>query len=140
MKKTNEFTTKEYGEIDIFEAAGNRRKAQQTVHSKLTMTVKGHKEKNTHFEDVDLSKWHVYGLEWTPTYLVWTIDGRTVFHYEKSHTITQLAQGQWTFDEPFFLILNQSVGDGQWECMQPQTKKVYETRIDWVRVYQKRDK
>lgn len=39
-----------------------------------------------------------------------------------------LEEGQWSFDRFFFIILNQSVGYGNWHAPDPQA--IYETEID----------
>ena len=45
---------------------------------------------------------------------------------------------QWPFDKSdFYLILNQSVGDGSW-AKPVDTTHTYQMEIDWIRVYQKR--
>lgn len=80
-------------------------------------------------------KWHVYGLEWTPHTLVTSIDGETTGCYLKSDDPVKLEEGQWSFDRSFFIILNQSVGYGNWHAPDPQA--IYETEFDWVRIYQR---
>ena len=127
-----------YGEIDIFEAFGNLGVAQHTVHNHLTAVLQKKGPKNMFHIKTSLNKWHIYGLEWTPEMLRFTIDGKTTAVYLKSDDKQLLADGQWTFDRPFFLILNQSVGDGSQPCLVPDTKHTYETQFDWIRVYQKR--
>lgn len=133
MKPSEGNVGRDYGEIDIFEACGDMGLAQQTVHSKLTLQ----KRQNYSFrKSISMNKWHIYGVEWTPTQLTFYIDGVSVGSYEKSRNQSDLANGQWTFDRPFYLIVNQSVGDGATESMQPQLSRRYETQVDWVRVYQ----
>lgn len=126
-----------YGEIDIVEMFGDQGLAQQTVHNHITTILKRGRQFNTN-KRIPLNKWHVYGLEWTPEYLAFYIDGELTKTFYKSKDSKELADGQWTFDRPFYLILNQSVGDGKYECMIPNTNHVYETRFDWIRVYQKK--
>ena len=48
-----------------------------------------------------------------------------------------LAKGQWPFDKEFYIILNQSVGNGSWAADADVTH-TYATHFDWVRVYQKK--
>ena len=67
---------------------------------------------------------------------MWFVDGKEVGRYEKSTDASQLAQGQWPFDKHFHIILNQSVGNGSWAA-NADVNHIYETRFDWVRVYQK---
>ncbi|MGI6222580.1 MAG: glycoside hydrolase family 16 protein [Prevotella sp.] len=125
----------DYGEIDIVEGCGNLGAAQQTVHSKLNVTLKKKYKKNSFRTSVAMNKWHVYGMEWTPTSITFTIDGKVTGTYEKATDKSVLAEGQWTFDRPFYLIVNQSVGDGNTESMVPKTNRRYETQFDWIRVY-----
>ena len=126
----------DYGEIDIVEGCGNLGVAQQTVHSKLNVTLKKKYKRNSFRTSLDMSKWHVYGVVWTPVQITFTIDGKVTGVYAKATDKTVLAEGQWTFDRPFYLIINQSVGDGRTAGMAPMTNRRYETQFDWIRVYQ----
>lgn len=124
-----------YGEIDIFETFGDDGIAHQTVHNHRTFAL-GKKEDNIFPHHIDVTKWHVYGVEWTPDYIMFSIDGETTGYFEKSTDPELLAEGQWTFDRPFYIIINQSTGQKGWH--EPDETATYETEFDWVRVYQKR--
>ena len=120
------------GEIDIFEQINTEQKAYSTVHSAWT---KSHPDE-THSGNVNLSmdRYHVYALEWEKDVLTFFADGKQVYQYKKQND----SQEQWPFDKSdFYLILNQSVGDGTWAKM-PDVMHTYEMRIDWIRVYQKK--
>jgi beta-glucanase (GH16 family) len=134
MRPQSDGTPYRYGEFDIFEAFGADGIARQTIHSHRSAILKKQKI-STFSKKVSVGKWHVYGLEWTPEYILLTIDGRATSYYGKSTELLQLEEGQWGFDRPFFLILNQSVGTKNWNT--PNTNRVYETRFDWIRVYQR---
>ncbi|MCQ2095663.1 MAG: beta-N-acetylglucosaminidase domain-containing protein [Bacteroidaceae bacterium] len=122
------------GEIDIWETIDNATSSWHTVHSKWTYTLgKGGNSKSLGGMDYDL--WHVYRMDWDENSITWYADGMKVWTYHKSTDESQLAQGQWPFDQPFYLILNQSVGNGSWAA-NADTKFTYETEFDWVRVYQ----
>jgi beta-glucanase (GH16 family) len=123
-----------YSEIDIMESYGARACSFHTAHTELTRSDRRHGEANSFRRHVDITQWHVYGIEWTEKYIVWTVDGETVGVYRKSTDARLLAKGQWTFDRSFFLLLNQSVGNGAYGTS-PDVNVVYETYIDWVRVY-----
>ena len=70
--------------------------------------------------------------------LFMTIVGILTSVSSKSSDRREIDEGQWTFDRPFYLLLNQSVGDnGMNEYLSPNIHTVYETRFDWIRVYQK---
>ena len=128
-----------YSEIDILEVFGNRKISSHTAHSELTTKHKAHGQRNTFNHPCDVTKWHVYGVIWTPESIVWTVDGVKVGEYKKTSDAALLAAGQWSFDYPLFIVLNQSVGLGGFDYFMPQTDKVYETQFDWVRVYARRD-
>lgn len=120
------------GEIDIFEQINTEQKAYSTVHSAWT---KSHPDE-THSGNVNLSmdRFHIYALEWEKDVLTFFADGKQVYQYKKQND----SQEQWPFDKSdFYLILNQSVGDGTWAKM-PDVMHTYEMRIDWIRVYQKK--
>lgn len=127
-----------YGEIDIFESFGAKRESNHNIHSELTIKNRSHRQKNSFRKSVDVNHWHIYGIEWDKDKVIWYVDGVRVGSYYKSDDSKLLSQGQWTFDRPFFLLLNQSVGDGRYGLV-PDITKVYETEFDWVRVYQKRN-
>lgn len=125
------------GEIDIFESIDDEGVAYHTVHTNWTYNLGHRSDPLSHFsEKMTVGSWHVYGLEWTETALTWTVDGQVMGTYEKSSNANALAQGQWPFDHPFYLILNQSVGNGSW-AKQADTSYTYATYFDYVRVYQR---
>lgn len=125
------------GEIDIFESIDAQNRAYHTVHSHWTYTL-GHKNdpQSSFNETVNVADWHVYGVEWTADRITWTVDGHEVGSYSKSTEANKLNNGQWPFTKPFYLILNQSVGNGSW-ASNPDVNYTYETRFDYIRVYQK---
>lgn len=122
------------GEIDIWETIDNQDVAYHTVHSHWTYDLKnggnGGNEACT-----QNGEWHTYGLMKEADRLTWYVDGNQVFTYAKSTDDSQLSQGQWPYDKAFYLILNQSVGNGSW-AKSPDMSYTYETLFDWVRVYQ----
>lgn len=124
------------GEIDIFEAIDAQKTAYQTVHSHWTYDL-GRKNdpKSSFSKSVDVGAWHIYGVEWAEEFILFTVDGTVTGIYECSSDPDKLAQGQWPFTHPFYLILNQSVGNGSW-AKNADTSHTYETRFDYIRVYQ----
>lgn len=126
-----------YGEIDIVEGCGDLKVAQQTLHNHLSVVLKKKYGQNAFRKDLKMDKWHIYSVVWTPTRITFLIDNKETGTYNKVTDKSILQQGQWTFDRPFYLILNQSVGNGLYPCMMPLMDETYETQVDWVRVYQK---
>lgn len=130
----------EGGEIDILETFGIHNDTFHSVHTHWTANLKHTVPKNQ-FPSyrVGIERWHVYGLEWTPNSLVFTIDGVVTGIYRKSTDPVALANKQWPFDKPFYIILNQSVRTfGTPFGGDPDLDYVYETEFDWVRVYQRK--
>lgn len=129
------------GEIDIFEQIDTQNRAYHTVHSHWTYDMKQKTNpKSSSSENADMSQYHVYGLEWSPTKISWLLDGKEVFSYSKlSGNTNAINNGQWPFDKSFYLILNQSVGRGDW-AQNPDLKHTYETIVDYIRVWQKKNK
>jgi len=125
------------GEIDIFESYGTNPHAYHTAHTHWTLHL-GMKQTPQHqfHEAVKVNKWHIYAVEWDPNTIVWKVDGKTVGTYNKLADTNAQEQGQWPFDHPFYLVINQSVGDNTWPDP-PNLKKTYETTVDWIRVYKR---
>lgn len=125
------------GEIDIFEQIDNQNTAYHTVHSHWTYDLGNTGNPRSSFsETVQMDRYHTYGFEWTEQEMKWYVDGRQVATYRKSADDAALQDGQWPFDKAFYIILNQSVGNGSWAA-NADVSHTYETRFDWVRVYQK---
>ena len=132
------------GEIDIFEQINNENTSYHTIHSHWAngksdggLEQSGNPQKGG-TSATTTGDYHVYGLEWTENMLTWFVNGKKVFSYAKSTNQDDLDKKQWPFDKPFYLILNQSVGNGGWAA-NPDLNFTYETKFDWVRVYQKAD-
>lgn len=123
------------GEIDIWESIDNDTRAYGTIHTNWTYNL-GHGGNGDSMAGIDYDLWHVYAVEWDATSITWYVDNQKMWTYSKSTDQNALDQGQWPFDAPFYIILNQSVGSGAW-AKPADTSFTYETLFDWVRVYQK---
>ena len=124
------------GEIDIWETIDAQERSWHTVHSNWTYDLGNTNNPKSSFNVyTSHDRYHTYGLKWDETTLIWYVDGKEVGRYTKSTNQSHLNQGQWPFDKHFHLILNQSVGNNAWAANADVTH-TYETRFDWVRVYQ----
>ena len=125
------------GEIDIWETIDEENSSWHTVHSNWTYNLKHTNEPKSSIRvnNVDMNLWHTYSVIWDANCITWQVDGRDVGSYVKSTDDSILEQGQWPFDHPFYLILNQSVGNNAW-AKDADITHTYETLFDWVRVYQ----
>ena len=125
------------GEIDIFETIDTQSVTYHTVHSRWTYTLGHTREPRSSFSaQYPLDRYHIYGFEWEEGAMRWYVDGTLVGSYSRSTDPEALTQGQWPFEQTFYLILNQSVGNGSWAAP-ADTTHTYRMDVDWVRVYQK---
>lgn len=123
------------GEIDIWEQIDTENKTYHTVHTHCTHDL--HLAlPNSGSTYTNAADYHVITLDWTPTLLTWYVDGTKAFSYAKTKLSFLLEKGQWPYDKPFYLILNQSVGNGSW-AKNCDVNFEYETLFDYVRLYQK---
>lgn len=122
------------GEIDIWEMIDTGALAYGTVHAAIQSQKSGFTVCNYD------GRYHVYTFEWTAEKMVWSIDGKMAYssYWKDSLTDEQLKGGYWPFDKKFYLILNQSVGNGSW-AKDPVEGHEYETRFDFVRIYQTKE-
>ncbi|MCH5178044.1 MAG: glycoside hydrolase family 16 protein [Prevotellaceae bacterium] len=122
------------GEIDIWETIDNSTQSWHTIHTNWTYNL--HQGTNSQTKsNLDYDCWHTFAMDWNEKAITWYVDGVLVWSYTKSTDSNALNNGQWPFDAPFYLILNQSVGNGSWAA-NADTNHTYETQFDWVRVYQ----
>lgn len=119
------------GEIDIWEAADGPTRSWHTIHGPWNPNGGSI---SSGALPIDYSRPIVYGFEWTPDYLEWFIDGESVYKVEKTHN--RIGDANWVFDKPYFIRINQSIGDGSW-AGKGNPAVVYKTEFDYVRVYQK---
>ena len=126
------------GEIDIMEHVGYD---QDVIHYSIHTLSYYHSigtQKTATSKEKDVSdEFHVYGLEWLPDKMIFTVDGEKKYTYEPTKYKSNPTWKEWPFDKRFHLLLNIAVG-GDWggqrgvdEDIWPQTMEV-----DYVRVYQ----
>jgi len=144
MMPVNQLTWPNSGEIDIWEQINNENLAYHTIHSAWGNQTMGKPDTASPAKGGTgtciASQWHVYALEWDHESLKFYVDGKLNFtynnmHYSDSKYTEELA---WPFSKPFYIICNQSVGNGSWAA-NPDTEFSYHTEFDYVRVYQKKD-
>jgi beta-glucanase (GH16 family) len=113
-------------EIDIHEILGN---APSTVYMTVhwgTDYNAGHKSDGSSWVGPDFSAdFHVFGLEWRPDAIIWTIDGVE----RKRHTGDGIPQ------VPMYVILNLAIGGGWPGAPDATTPFPADYQIDYVRAY-----
>ena len=125
------------GEIDIMELIGHE---PNTVHGTLHYGSKWPHNVHTGKPFVLSSgtfadDFHVFALEWEQGAIRWSVDG--ALYQTQTEWRTDGGPFPAPFDQPFYLILNVSVG-GQWPGP-PDAKTVFPQRmlVDYIRVYQR---
>ncbi len=114
------------GEIDIWEQIDNQNTAYHTLHTGYKTSM------YSASEYCATDRYHTFGFEWDAEKMIWYLDGKEVGRYRKA---SNSNPSSWPFDKTFYIILNQSVGNNSWAANADITH-TYETRFDWVRVYQ----
>lgn len=126
------------GEIDIMEHLNFDNNIHYNVHTRYVDVAKNRSEprSGSSLTKTDVTHWNVYGLEWYPDELVWTLNGREEFRYPRIAD-SDPEQIQWPFDKAFYFILSQQLG-GSWVGEINPDQLPVSIIIDWVRVYQQR--
>ena len=123
------------GEMDITEIRGNQPTIAtsathfSTIYSANTCCG-NHRYTVDELEvGVDLSSdFHTYAVAWLPNSISYYVDGKLI-----STLTPQNISGHWSFNDNFFLILNNAVNSafsGSWQELQSS-----KMTIDWVRSY-----
>lgn len=123
------------GEIDIMEHVGYEPGVVHfTVHTGAYNHRLGTQRGHAEAIPTALEQFHVYGVEWTPDFIRWFVDGRQVFEYLNEGT----GWAAWPFDTPYYLILNIACG-GDWGGSRgiDNESLPWRMEVDWVRAYRR---
>ncbi len=125
------------GEIDIMEHLNFDNNIHHTVHTRYTNILKNTSNPPRGVGNVftNVQNWNIYGLEWYPDVLIWTVNGVETFRYPRLTEATPEMQ-QWPFDQPFYIILSQQLGGSWVGKVKPEGLPV-SIIIDFVKVYRK---
>ena len=122
------------GEIDLMENLGNDPfTIIGSIHGPEAGSRHGYAISAKDHSRVSLAAaFHVYGVEWSPTKIVFTLDGAPY----ATRTPSDLSSNEsWVFNKPFYLLLNLAVG-GTWPGSPNASSRFPATMlVDWVRVY-----
>jgi beta-glucanase (GH16 family) len=125
------------GEIDIMEYLGDAPTVVfGSVHgpgySAGESIGKNYEIQNDRFDN----GFHVFGIEWGPTYINYYVDG-DLYQTITPETVSEETDGagEWVFNRPFYIILNIAVGGNL--PGPPNAETVFPQRmyVDYVRVY-----
>lgn len=120
------------GEIDLMEHLNYEDQFYQTVHSYYTLVLK-EKTNPPYYStfQVNSEEFNVYGMEWSPDALVFTLNGNNTFSYPRLESVDE---SQWPFDQPFYLMLDMQLG-GSWVGEVDPDDLPVQMMVDWVKVY-----
>lgn len=123
------------GEIDIMEHLNFDDFAYQTVHSHFTYTLKRTTPRNSVAGKIKRDDYNVYGVEWTPSRIVFFINGKETFTYPRIKA--EAENKQWPFTRPYYLLIDMQLG-GSWVGNVNPAQLPVEMHVDWVRVYRRK--
>lgn len=134
------------GEIDIVEAWGSRpNTVAGTIHYGEGWPNNKYTGKEFEFpEKSGIDRWHTYALEWEPGELRWYVDGELYQTQNKWYSKGKDNAANFSypapFDQEFYLVMNLAVGgwfDGE---VDEATKFPSKMLVDYVRVYDLKDR
>lgn len=118
------------GEIDIMEH----------INSETTVYGTGHDwnggntvSKGGSLNDIDVTQFHVYRIDWTEESITWFVDDKEYFTLDISEDNGYFPNTQ-VFHEPYYLLLNLAVG-GTWPGDPVDSSFPSTMYVDYVRVY-----
>jgi len=120
------------GEVDIMEYLGNNPTTVfGTVHgpgySGANAVSKTYSLPNSRFD----TDFHVFGIEWGENYINYYVDD-VLYNQITPNNVN----GEWVFNQPFYIILNLAVGGNLPGSPNNQTTFPQTMLVDYVRVYQ----
>lgn len=122
------------GEIDVVEQIGcwGKSKYQLNFHLWGSFGAKANNhQQNQRFANIDVSKYHVYTLEWYEDRFIAFVDGREVCRFSKDEI------EEWPFDHDYQLIIALAYG-GSWagSCGLDDASLPLTLRVDWIKYYE----
>ncbi|MBJ6362767.1 RICIN domain-containing protein [Paenibacillus sp. GCM10012307] len=115
------------GEIDIMEHINNENNTYGYIHWYANNNVSYGGASHT----FDVTDYHVYAIEWTPSSIKWFVDG---IQFREANIANNINSTN-AFHNDHFLLLNMAVG-GRWPGS-PNSSTVFPAKmyVDYVRVY-----
>jgi beta-glucanase (GH16 family) len=152
------------GELDIAEGLAGNTQDQATIHSNINGTSIDWGQGSGLTQVAPLTAasmtggWHTYGILWKPNYIAYILDGKvwaqdaynpanqqvvqTISSPQGNATVTygpgtpiSSIGGNWPFNAPFFIILNDAVG-GVSSPKAASNSASGTMKINWVKYYQ----
>ena len=109
--------------------------AYQTVHSHYTYTLGIKDHPKSHSTGViHPDRYNVFAVEMYPDSLSFYVNDIHTFTYPRIQT---QKEGQFPFDQPFYLLIDMQLGGSWVGAVDPKDLPV-EMEVDWVRFYQRK--
>ena len=122
------------GEIDIMERLNHDTIAYQTIHTNYTHNLGIKDNPLSHSVGaINPDDYNVYSVEMYPDSIAFYINDTHTFTYPRIETD---KEGQFPFDQPFYLLIDMQLG-GSWVGAVDPKELPVEMYVDWVRFYQK---
>lgn len=123
------------GEIDIMERLNFDSIVYQTVHTNYTYKL-GIKDHPLSYSTGTISpdRYNVFAVEMYPDSLSFYVNDVHTFTYPRIQTD---KEGQFPFDQPFYLLIDMQLGGSWVGAVDPKDLPV-EMEVDWVRFYQRK--
>lgn len=129
------------GEIDIMENVSQQKEIWGSIH----WSSNSPKTFGSNLPIENLNDYHIYAIEWTPSYIKWYVDdilyntatiGPVYLNKNSYYLSNDLIPNNDAFHKPFFILLNVAVG-GNWP-KNPDSTTVFPAKmyVDYVRVYE----
>lgn len=122
-------------EIDVVEFFGNTTESYHALHYRDCLHRKREdSDRNEVGEDLS-EDFHVFGCEWSPDGVRWTVDDQEVF---RSTAGSDGRCRHLNYGEPFYTLLNVHIADVE-SVGDPSDLEdwPYEFRTDWVRIWER---
>jgi len=122
------------GEIDIMENVGfDPPNFHFSLHCDNFNWMKKQQRTLVAPADHPTDRYHIFALDWEPTYITFYMDHKAVYHVDKNSD----DYGDWPFREPFYMILNLAIG-GNWGGQKGVDPAIFPAKfyVDYVRIYQ----
>lgn len=127
-----------FGELDIMEQIGCWGKLKYQINTHLWGTFSGksnnHKE-YPYYVNLDISKWHIYTLEWYEDRMILFVD------HKKVHQVNKSDLDVWPFNQHYNLVIALAYG-GNWAgaCGLEDDKLPQTLQVDWIKYYPLKNK
>ncbi len=123
------------GEIDIMERLNHDTIAYQTIHTNYTYNLGIKDNPLSHsVGTINPDDYNVYSVEMYPDSIAFYINDTHTFTYPRIETD---KEGQFPFDQPFYLLIDMQLG-GSWVGAVDPKELPVEMHVDWVKFYQKK--